>query len=112
MLTTFLGLLATALMTVPAAGQGQTTTVHITFLSHLSPLLEYTPTRPTGNAEQGWDVSLARHATDHSDSSFRWYGFANAFEIRGNASNVEINSTFKERETTTQMTRLSPRQIY
>lgn len=74
----------------PVASQNQRLVTHITFLSHLSPLLEYTPSSPTNDAEQSWEVSLARHATNHSESSVRWYGYADSFALEGNASSLEF----------------------
>ena len=89
LLPTMMGLLVAASMTSPVASQDRQTTIqHYTFLSHLSPLLEYTPEAPTDDSEQGWNVSLAQHSTNFSDSSVRWSGFATSFQILGNSSMV------------------------
>jgi len=90
MLPAMTGLLATALLASPVASQDQPTMVQSTFLSHLSPLLEYSPNAPTDDAEQGWNVSLARHSTNYSESSVRWSGFTRSFQLEGNASMIEV----------------------
>jgi hypothetical protein len=90
MLPATLSLLATALLASPVIGEQQTTMQHLTFFSHLSPLLQYSPSSPTNDPEQGWNVSLARHATNSSESRLEWSGFASYFELTGNSSNVVL----------------------
>jgi hypothetical protein len=93
MLATTIGVLALALsLARPVTSQNdrQRLATHITFFSHLSPLLEYAPSSPTDDAAEGWNVSLARHATNHSDSSVKWYGYGSSFELQGNSSQLEL----------------------
>jgi hypothetical protein len=90
MLLATLSLLATALLASPVMGERQSIMIHYTFFSHLSPLLQYTPSSPSNDPEQGWNVSLARHATNYSESRLAWSGFASYFELTGNSSNVVL----------------------
>jgi hypothetical protein len=90
MLPATLSLLATAILASPAMAERPTTMLHLTFFSHLSPLLQYTPSTTTNDPEQGWNVSLARHATNSSESRLEWSGFASTFELSGNSSNVVL----------------------
>jgi hypothetical protein len=90
MLPATLSLLATAILASPAMAERPTTMLHLTFFSHLSPLLQYTPSSTTNDPEQGWNVSLARHATNSSESRLEWSGFASTFELSGNSSNVVL----------------------
>jgi hypothetical protein len=90
MLPATLSLLATALLASPVMGERPTTMLHLTFFSHLSPLLQYTPSSSANDPDQGWNVSLARHATNSSESRLEWSGFASTFELSGNSSNVVL----------------------
>lgn len=85
-----IGLLGMGLLASPVASQNQPTDSQSIWLSHLSPLLEYSPTVPTDDAEQGWDVSLARHSTKSSGASVRWFGYTSSFQLEGNSSMLEV----------------------
>ena len=74
--------LAMALMTSTVMSEDQLTMSRYTYLSHLSPLFNYTPLK--------WDVSLNRHYSNLSGATVEWYGFANSVEIQGNQSNTEV----------------------
>jgi len=88
--TTMIGLLGMGLLASPVASQNQPTDSQSIWLSRLAPLLEYSPTVPTDDAEQGWDVSLARHSTKSSGASVRWFGYTSSFQLEGNSSMLEV----------------------
>jgi len=74
---------------VLAQDDRQATAGHTFFISHLSPLINYTPSAPTDNAETGWNVSLARHTTTNSNASIEFAYFGNTFDIYGNHSSLD-----------------------
>jgi len=54
---------------------------HAFFISHLSPLISYTPSTPTDDPEAGWNVSLARHSTTNANASVEFAFFGIAFDV-------------------------------
>jgi hypothetical protein len=94
MLVSTFGLLAAAsslVGSVSAQDSGQIQRSQLTFLSHLSPLFEYSPFSPTDDPDAGWNVSLDSHATNHTGAEMRMTGlFINNVDIQGTASNVDI----------------------
>ena len=117
MLASTVGLFGAALLSlgsVSAQDGGQPTRSQIIFLSHLSPLLDYSPLSPTDDPDAGWNVSLARHATNHSGASLTLSSFfLNNLEVPGNASRigVEFESLGDDDEdaTSVSITQIGPR---
>jgi hypothetical protein len=88
MLTLLLSL--TSLPWILAKDDRQPTAGHTFFLSHLSPLITYTPSTPTDDPVSGWNVSLARHSTTNSTASVEFAYFGRSFDVSfGNHSSLE-----------------------
>jgi hypothetical protein len=79
MLTILLSL--TSLPWILAKDDRQPTAGHTFFLSHLSPLITYTPSTPTDDLVSGWNVSLARHSTTNANASVEFAYFGNSFDV-------------------------------
>jgi hypothetical protein len=88
MIPSILFVLLAAVSSVEAKQQLWTQT---TYLSHLSPLLDYSPTSPTDNSAESWNISLARAETSYNNASVNWYGFTRRFELYGNGTNLEVD---------------------
>jgi hypothetical protein len=83
-------LLSTSLPWVLAQDGRQQIAGHTFFLSHLSPLIGYTPSTPTNDPVSGWNVSLARHSTTNANASVDFAYFGNSFDVSsGNYSRLE-----------------------
>jgi hypothetical protein len=80
----------TSLSWVLAKDDRQPTTGHAFFISHLSPLITYTPSSPTDDPVTGWNASLDRHSTTNPNSSVEFAYFGNSFDVLvGNHSRLE-----------------------
>jgi hypothetical protein len=80
----------TSLPWVLAQDDRQQIAGHTFFLSHLSPLIGYTPSTPTDDPMSGWNVSLARHSTTNASASVEFAYFGNSFDVSsGNYSRLE-----------------------
>jgi hypothetical protein len=80
----------TSLQWVLAQDDRQPTVGHAFFISHLSPLISYTPSTPTDDPVSGWNVSLARHSTTNASASVEFAYFGNSFDVSsGNYSRLE-----------------------
>jgi hypothetical protein len=64
-----------------AKNDRQPTVGHAFFISHLSPLISYTPSTPTDDPVSGWNVSLARHSTTNASASVEFAYFGNSFDV-------------------------------
>ena len=88
MLTLLLSL--TSLPWVLAKDDHQPMSGHEFFLSHLSPLITYTPSSPTDDPVSGWNASLARHSTTNANASVEFAFFGFSFDVSsGNYSRLE-----------------------
>jgi len=80
----------TSLQWVLAEDSRQPIAAHNFFLSHLSPLITYTPSSPTDDPASGWNASLARHSTTNANASVEFAYFGYSFDISsGNHSRLE-----------------------
>jgi len=82
-------LLAIVTTQLVAAADRQTTAGHTIFLSHLSPLITYTPSSPTDDPVSGWNVSQAQHSTINANASVEFMYFGSSFIIGGNYSSLD-----------------------
>jgi hypothetical protein len=74
---------------VMAQMQGQRLATHGFFLSHLSPLLSYTPSNPTNVSGTGWNPTLSRTKTTDSSAKVEFSYFGHDFDLWGNWSSLE-----------------------
>lgn len=87
-----LPLVALICLTHPAVAQnsGQTLTSHDIYLSHLSPMITYSPLSPRDTEiESGWNVSLQSHSATHNGASIEFGYFGRTMEVWGNGTNYD-----------------------
>jgi hypothetical protein len=72
---------------------GQTNIGFNIYLSHLSPLITYSPTSPADNAAEGWNASLSAYSTTNNNATVNFGYFGETFSVLGNGTKFDWEMT-------------------
>jgi hypothetical protein len=72
---------------------GQTNIGFNIYLSHLSPLITYSPASPADNAAEGWNASLSTYSTTNNNATVNFGYFGETFSVFGNGAEFDWEMT-------------------